>query len=67
MGYIYKITNTINNKCYIRSKKNIEKHSQIMTNAIGRKSIQSNMVGRSKSAGGYVWKYADKDLKDLST
>jgi hypothetical protein len=55
MGYIYKITNTINNKCYIG------------ITTIGRKSIQSNMIGRSKSAGGYVWKYADKDLKDLST
>jgi group I intron endonuclease len=27
---------------------------------IGRRSIQSNMAGRSKTAGGFVWKYADK-------
>jgi group I intron endonuclease len=31
---------------------------------IGRHSIQSNTSGRTKSAGGYIWEYADKELKD---
>jgi group I intron endonuclease len=28
------------------------------------KNIQSNTSGRSKTAGGYIWEYADKELKE---
>ena len=31
---------------------------------IGRCSIQSNMSGRTKSAGGFIWKYVEKELKE---
>ena len=31
---------------------------------IGRKSIQSNLAERSKSSGGFIWKYSDAELKD---
>lgn len=31
---------------------------------IGRRSIQSNLAGRSKSSGGFIWKYAEKKLKE---
>jgi group I intron endonuclease len=38
---------------------------------LNRKSIQANLAGRSNTAGGYIWKYADlefaqKELKDNS-
>lgn len=29
---------------------------------IGRRSIQSNMAGRSKTSGGFIWKYADNNF-----
>jgi len=32
---------------------------------IGRRSIQSNLAGRSKSSGGFIWKYVDKEFKDV--
>jgi group I intron endonuclease len=32
---------------------------------IGRRSIQSAAIGRSKTAGGYIWKYADDKQKGL--
>ena len=32
---------------------------------IGRKSIQSNLAGRSKSSGGFIWKYSDTEPKDI--
>ena len=31
---------------------------------IGKCAIQSNVVGRSKSSGGFIWKYAEKELKE---
>lgn len=31
---------------------------------IERRSIQSNLAGRSKSSGGFVWKYVEKELKE---
>jgi group I intron endonuclease len=75
---------------------NKEKHSEVMTKAIGRKvlqyslentllstfdsiilaskatgvgrrSIQANMAGRSKTSGGFVWKYAEKEPKARPT
>lgn len=33
---------------------------------IGRAAIQSNVAGRSKSSGGFIWKYAEKELKEES-
>lgn len=35
---------------------------------IGRRSIQSNAAGRTKTSGGFIWKYADdkKGLKEVS-
>ena len=33
---------------------------------INRKNINHVVVGRSKTAGGFIWKYDDKDLKDLN-
>jgi group I intron endonuclease len=30
---------------------------------VERRNIQANMARRSKSAGGYIWEYADKELK----
>ena len=32
---------------------------------IGRHGIQSNLSGRSKSSGGFIWKYSDTELKDI--
>ena len=29
------------------------------TTNIGKKNIQHSLSGRSKTAGGYIWKYAD--------
>jgi group I intron endonuclease len=34
---------------------------------IGRRSIQSNLAGRSKSSGGFIWKYSDTELKDTGS
>jgi group I intron endonuclease len=34
---------------------------------IGRCSIQANAAGRSNTAGGYIWKYADTDAAKPST
>ena len=31
---------------------------------IGKCAIQSNTSGRSKSSGGFIWKYAEKELKE---
>jgi group I intron endonuclease len=31
---------------------------------IERRAIQSNLSGRSKSSGGFIWKYAEKELKE---
>jgi hypothetical protein len=31
---------------------------------IERRAIQSNTAGRSKSSGGFIWKYAQKELKE---
>jgi group I intron endonuclease len=28
---------------------------------LGRRNIQANMAGRSKTAGGFIWKYGDKE------
>jgi group I intron endonuclease len=33
---------------------------------IERRAIQSNLSGRSKSSGGFIWKYAEKELKEDS-
>lgn len=30
------------------------------TTGVGRRSIQANMAGRSKTSGGFIWKYAEK-------
>jgi group I intron endonuclease len=37
------------------------------SSGIGRRSIQANAAGRSKTSGGFIWKYADKELKDSKT
>jgi hypothetical protein len=31
---------------------------------IDRRAIQANLSGRSKSSGGFVWKYVEKELKE---
>jgi group I intron endonuclease len=31
---------------------------------LNRKTIQACLAGRNKTAGGYIWKYANKELKD---
>lgn len=39
---------------------------KIASNAtgIGKCAIQSKLSGRSKSSGGFIWKYAEKELKE---
>jgi group I intron endonuclease len=34
------------------------------TTGIERRAIQSNLSGRSKSSGGFIWKYTEKELKE---
>jgi group I intron endonuclease len=34
------------------------------SSGVGKCNIQSNTSGRTKSAGGYIWEYADKELKE---
>jgi group I intron endonuclease len=42
------------------------KHASVHTSA-KRSSIQAAAAGRIKMAGGFIWKYAEKELKDISS
>lgn len=48
-------------KIYIASYDSIILASK--ASGVERRNIQANMAGRSKTAGGYIWEYADKELK----
>ncbi len=47
---------------YIKSFDSIKLAAK--STGIGRASIQSNASGRTNTGGGFIWKYADKELKE---
>ena len=59
-----KVIQYSNDGVYIASFDSIAIASK--TIGIERRSIQANTSGRSKSSGGFIWKYAEKELKEDS-